>query len=388
MSITGHILIVDDLEPNREALGRMLQKEGLTVEDAVNGAQALEKLRQGAFDAVLLDVMMPVMDGIETLTRLKADPATVNLPVIMLSAMHEAESVRKCIELGADDFLPKPIDRLLLRARLTACLRRKMYQDQAADYLTRLEASNLELRRLGQLKSRFLAIAAHDLKNPMTSILILTDQLCSNSEEGLPASIQRKVGQRINDSVQKMLGIVQALLDSAAFEAGHLVLKKKPTDLEQLTRAVVEANVEYGRSKAILLECLAPPPGHLVALVDDTRIREAFDNLVNNAIKFSPAQTRIEVGLALKEDGDGRRADFSVRDQGPGLTEEDKQKAFGYYQQLSAQPTGNEVSTGLGLSIVKQMVELHDGCVWVESEAGRGSTFHIELPLLEPGYSG
>ena len=120
-----------------------------------------------------------------------------------------------------------------------------------------------------------------------------------------------------------------------------------------------------------------------MSLVDETRIREAFDNLVSNAIKFSPAHTEVNVVIEQKQLADKKRFVFKVVDQGPGLTEEDKAHVFGIYQRLSARPTAGEISTGLGLSIVKQMVELHQGRVWVESEAGQGATFAIELPLVE-----
>ena len=117
--------------------------------------------------------------------------------------------------------------------------------------------------------------------------------------------------------------------------------------------------------------------------IDELRMAEAVDNLINNAIKFSPMGTEVSISLEYRA-GDPDRVVLQVRDQGPGLTEEDKTKVFGAYQRLLAQPTGNETSTGLGLSIVKQMVELHGGSVWVDSQPGSGATFGIEIPLVEP----
>lgn len=137
--LQGHVLVVDDLDTNRDALSRMLEREGLTTEVAQDGLDALEKIRAGAFDVILLDVMMPRLDGIQTLAILKQEIALRDIPVIMLSALNEAKAIRECIELGADDYLPKPIDRSLLRARLASCLRRKQLTDKERDYLTRLE---------------------------------------------------------------------------------------------------------------------------------------------------------------------------------------------------------------------------------------------------------
>jgi len=294
----------------------------------------------------------------------------------MLSALNEAKAIRECIELGADDYLPKPIDRSLLRARLASCLRRKQLTDNEKDYLLRLEATNEELRRLNHLKSRFLAVAAHDLKNPMTTILLLVDQLTEAGEESTSIGTKRKQLHRIRESMQKMLGIIEALLDSAAAETGQFELHLQPIDLSALTREVVEENRVYAESKGISLHCDLPPEEPLVAQVDPARIRDVMDNLINNAIKFSPASKSIWVSL----EGKGKKVLFRVKDQGPGLTEEDKRLVFGLYQRLSAKPTGSEFSTGLGLSIVKQRVELHGGRVWVDSRHGEGATFHVELP--------
>ncbi|WP_005035383.1 hybrid sensor histidine kinase/response regulator [Holophaga foetida] len=376
MSLEGHILIVDDLETNREALARLLEREGLSSETACEGNEAVQKANSGLFDTILLDVMMPGMDGIETLGVLKQDPGTRDIPVLMVSALDQGQAVRHCIEMGADDYLTKPIDRLMLRSRLSACLRRKHLQDRERDFITRLQASNEELRRVNLLKSRLLAIAAHDLKNPLTTLMLLVDQLGDLGESPAQPSIQRKATQRIRGSVEKMLGILQALLDSAAMEAGHLILHKHPVDLLELTRTIVEENLSYAESKHIELMHQVDTPGDWMVEADDIRIREALDNLVNNAIKFSPFQSRVE--LIMQREGAWIRV--RVKDQGPGLTEEDRNHAFGMYQRLSAQPTGGESSTGLGLSIVKQMVELHGGHIEIESEPGQGASFLVDLP--------
>jgi len=376
MRLKGHILVVDDLETNRDALARLLEREGLSSETASEGREAVERAHAGFFDAILMDVMMPGMDGIEALGCLKRDPVTRDIPVLMISALDEGQAVRHCIEMGADDYLTKPIDRLMLRSRLSACLRRKQMQDRERDFTLRLQASNEELRRVNLLKSRLLAIAAHDLKNPLSTLMLLVDQM-TETEESAP-SVQKKTSQRIRGSVEKMLGILQALLDTAAMESGHLVLHKRPVDLQEITRAIVEENQSYADSKHIGLLCCNGGPGDWIMEADDIRIREALDNLINNAIKFSPFHSRVEVALERREDW----LHIEIRDQGPGLTEDDRSRAFGMYQRLSAQPTGGESSTGLGLSIVKQLVELHGGRIAIESEPDHGATFMVDLPAL------
>lgn len=378
MNLKGHVLVVDDLETNRDALARMLEREGLSTAVAQDGLEALERMRQADYDAVLLDVMMPRLDGIQTLTVMKREESLRDIPVIMLSALNEARAIRECIELGADDYLPKPIDRSLLRARLSSCLRRKELLDREKAHLQRLEATNEELRRLGQLKSRFLATAAHDLKNPLTTVLILLEQITEAAGSGDAGTLQRRHAGRIRDSVNRMLGIIQAILDSAAHEAGDLPLALGPVDLAGLAHAVLEDNRDYAHSKQIELTLKAESPG-IPALADPSRMRDVLDNLVNNAIKFSPSQRRVELRVGRS----GNRARVEVQDEGPGLTEEDCRLAFTPYQRLSARPTGNEVSTGLGLSIVKHLVDLQQGAVKVSCTPGQGATFTVDLPLAE-----
>ncbi len=377
-ALQGHVLVVDDLESNRNGLVRLLRKEGLSADEAVDGFEALEMVRNGRYDTILLDVMMPRLDGPGALALLKQDPDLADIPVIMLSAFNESKAVLDCIALGADDFLPKPIDRALLRARLSSCIRRKQLQDRERGHLLQLEATNQELKRLNQLKSRFLAVAAHDLKNPMSTVLLLVDKLLQMEESAVTLAEQKQVARRIRDSIHRMLGIVQGLMDTALYEAEHFTLRRRTLDLASLVSFVLEENRTYAASKRIHLQSFLPS-GPILLEADEMRLRESLDNLVNNAIKFSPLDRSVEITLS-KADGQAR---IVVEDHGPGLTSEDKASVFGPYQRLSASPTGGEISIGIGLSIVKQMVELHGGRVWVESEQGQGAAFCLELPLRE-----
>ncbi len=375
-SLQGHVLVVDDLESNRIALVRILQKEGLSADEALDGLDALEKARKGNYDTILLDVMMPRLDGLGALAILKQERELADTPVIMLSAFNESKAVLDCIALGADDFLQKPIDRALLLARLASCLRRKHLQDREREHLLQLEANNLELKRLNQLKSRFLAVAAHDLKNPMSTVLLLVDKLLQMEASVAALAEQKLVAGRIRDSIHRMLGIVQGLMDSALYEAEHFTLRRRILDLTGLVKFIIEENRTYAASKRIHLQGFLPS-GPMFVDADEMRIREALDNLVNNAIKFSPLDRTVEITLCEADS----QARIWVKDHGPGLTDADMASVFGPYQRLSAMPTGSEISIGIGLSIVKQMVELHGGRVWVASEHGKGATFYLELPL-------
>jgi len=384
----ARILVVDDADFNREVMTRILEREAYRVETAVDGADALEKLRRETFDLVLLDVMMPGVDGVQVIEAMHGDERLRNLPVIMLSALNEQETVLKCIQLGAQDYLPKPINQQLLKARISASLEKKRSHDLEREYTRRVEAMgtqlqviNERLRQANQVKTRFLATAAHDLKNPLGGILLMADRIHLEAQQGRAGEVALRQAERIHEMVQKMLQIINGVLDSAVQEMGEVNLALELTNLGDLVHRVVQENEAYAASKDIRLIYLETFAAECWGLLDQLRIAQAMDNLVNNAIKYSPfgGTVRVELGFRIVEGQD--RVHIEVRDEGPGLTPEDQAQAFGLFQRLSAQPTGGECSTGLGLSIVKQMVELHDGWVWIESEPGRGAAFVVELPL-------
>lgn len=384
----ARLLVVDDADSNREVMTRILEREGHEVATAIDGAEGLAKLRNGTYDMVLLDVMMPGIDGIQVIQAMHKDERLKRIPVIMLSALHEQETILKCIQLGAEDYLPKPINQQLLKARIAACLEKKRLQDLEQQYTHRVESisaqlqtANEQLRRANQLKSRFLATAAHDLKNPLGGIVLLSDGIRMEAEAGGSyARIATQAG-RVHDVVQKMVHIINGLLDATVQEVGEVSPCFEVTDLGELIHRVIQENELYAASKDIRLH---GPASAAVCrgTVDRTRLAQAIDNLVNNAIKYSPSGREVWVELARQASEAGPLARIEVRDQGPGFTPTDLEQVFEPFQRLSAIPTGGEYSTGLGLSIVKQMVELHGGRVWIESEPGRGAVFVVEVPLV------
>lgn len=389
-AVRARLLVVDDADSNREVMTRILEREGHAVVTAVDGADGLEKLRSEPFDMVLLDVMMPGIDGIEVIQAMNADDRLKRIPVVMLSALHEQETILKCIQLGAEDYLPKPINQQLLKARIAACLEKKRLQDLEQDYTRRVESigaqlqeANEQLRRANHLKTRFLATAAHDLKNPLTGIMLLSERIRADAQAGAPhPGIAAKAG-RVHEVVQKMVQIINGLLDATVQEMGEVTPCFEATDLVGLARGVVLENEPYATSKEIQLHWECQEPNPVQGRVDPVRLSQAIDNLVNNAIKYSPRGRSIWVTLEQVASEGTAQVRISVRDQGPGFTQDDLDQAFGLFQRLSATPTGGEYSTGLGLSIVRQMVELHGGRVWIESEPGQGACSLVEIPLRD-----
>jgi signal transduction histidine kinase len=234
-----------------------------------------------------------------------------------------------------------------------------------------LAQANEALREANHFKTELLHIAAHDLKNPLQSILGFTE-LISQEVEG--ESSITNWSQEIYDSSQRMIGLINIMLKEAALESGQIKLELGQVAIEALARKVVNQN--YGQAERKEQSFVLDFDLGCFAEVDKQRLSEAFDNLISNAIKYSEYGKRIEVSVKQL----GNRICFAVKDEGPGLTEEDKKKLFQKFQRLSAQPTGGESSARLGLAITKLLVELHGGKIWATSEHGKGSTFVIEVP--------
>ncbi|HLX13203.1 MAG TPA: ATP-binding protein, partial [Bacteroidota bacterium] len=222
-----------------------------------------------------------------------------------------------------------------------------------------------------KVKTELLNIAAHDMKSPLISIRTLAQIIRNDPIESLQKT---DFAQEIVEASQRMLALINALLEASSMEGGRLALAKVACDISSLAASVVELESISAARKNQQIKFSGD--GAARVLIDEDRMRQVMENLVDNAVKFSNPGTVIEVSVR-RENGS---VNFSVKDNGPGLTENDKGKLFGKFQRLSARPTGGESSTGLGLSIVKRLVELQGGTITVESEKGRGAKFVVSLP--------
>jgi signal transduction histidine kinase len=238
---------------------------------------------------------------------------------------------------------------------------------------SQLAEQNQELQALNAEKNEFLGIAAHDLKNPLSNILLTADLLGSYYDTSPRKQVEEWTSS-ITKGAEYMLNIITTLLDVNKVEQG-----KMPIMLEPIEAAVVEYTAEAYRYRAeekrIALS-VEPISNTLRIVADRNALQQVLENLVSNAIKFSPPETTVRVAVEIVESS----VRICVQDQGPGISAEDQKKLFGKFARLSAQPTGGEHSTGLGLSIVKKLVEAMQGNVWCESELGKGATFVVALP--------
>ncbi|MBI3258947.1 MAG: HAMP domain-containing histidine kinase [Ignavibacteriae bacterium] len=236
-----------------------------------------------------------------------------------------------------------------------------------------LNDANLKLEEAGKFKMKILGIASHDLKNPIAGIN-LSAEVLMRYEKLSPQST--KMMKNIMNSSKRMLDIVVNLMDVSARELGEIKLTHSSFDIVSLVEDISKEYLMRATEKKQMLEFESD--GACTVLADEQCMRQIFDNLISNAIKYSPQEKRINISVMPS----AKKVKVAIADQGLGLSTEDKALMFRDFQKLSSKPTGGESSTGLGLSVVKHLVELHGGKVWAESEGkGMGSTFFVELPL-------
>ena len=373
------ILVVDDNRDNRDLLARQLQKQGYQADVAEGGRQALERMRQQAFDLVLLDIMMPEMDGYQVLEEMVADDELRHVPVIVISAVDEMASIVRCIELGAEDHLPKPFPRVLLKARIGATLEKKRWRDQERSYLKTIEATNAA-------KSRFITTMAHELKNTITPIRGYLDLLLREAFGPVTES-QASVLRIMDTSAERTTALVADLSDISRIEAGHLLLDFEPTYVDKIITDVVGAmRAQTGAKGQTVTISL---PGDLpVVWADDVRLAQVLTNLLSNAQKYTPqgGAIRIWADVAANEgDGDGASqfVHVAVEDTGIGIPAGDQDQIFEAFFRSSDAAVYQTPGIGLGLSITKNLVEMQGGRIWFESEYGQGTTFHFTVPAVE-----
>lgn len=232
------------------------------------------------------------------------------------------------------------------------------------------------LHEANQFKNRMIGMTAHDLRNPLISIRGLSELLMDDSMGPLNDE-QMEFIKVINDASRHLITLINEILDISAIESGRIKILKEKTDLTKLVMERIRIFRIQAEKKKIIL-------GHRLEAVDDiyldaSRIIQVIDNFTSNALKFSPSGTLVKIYLRREKNN----AVFSVSDQGPGFTEEDRLKLFGEFARLSARPTAGEHSTGLGLSITKKIVEAHGGSISLETSQGKGSVFSVFLPIQE-----
>ena len=375
------LLIVDDNVEVLTLASHVLTHE-YTVKLANSGERALALASSGAPpDLILLDIMMPEMSGYAVCERLRADPRTVAIPVIFLTAMNSEEDETRGLVLGAVDYVTKPISFPILKARVRNHLELKAARDRLRDQNVLLEQQvrerTLELATASAAKSQFLAHMSHELRTPLNAVLGLSELL---TREPL-APEQLTMIRHIHEAGETLLTMIGDILDFSTIEAGQLRIERQPftlppllTQLEALLRAPAEA-------KGLRWVIPDPPPATGTLMGDPLHLEQVLSHLIGNAIQFT-GQGTVELGIQAWPESPGRvRLRFEVRDTGQGIAPDLLAELFQPFRQGDASLTRAHGGIGLGLVISRRVVELMGGELGVISQEGQGSTFWLEIPF-------
>ncbi|MBD2356909.1 hybrid sensor histidine kinase/response regulator [Tolypothrix sp. FACHB-123] len=374
-SRSDKILVVDDSPDNVFLIKTILEEEGYTVSTAENGASALAQLEASPCDLVLLDLMMPGMDGYEVTRRIRGNTAMQQYIPILLITAHDAPNVAKGLDLGADDFIRKPVtvDELLARVRS----------------LLRLKHSIDERDEIARQREDFVSRLTHDLRTP----LVAADRVLMLFQQGALGALSPQMEEVIAimaRSNTNLLSMVNTLLEVYRFEAGRKTLAFQPVNLRQLLEEVVGELTPLTEAKSLSMNLgIAQELTINSVMGDRLELHRLLTNLIGNAIKFTDSgSVNIHLGSTTQSSKKSyldavENSAFSefliveVEDTGPGISPEEKTTLFERFRQGSHKSSGS----GLGLYLSRRIVEAHQGNILVKSELGQGSVFIVMLPV-------
>jgi signal transduction histidine kinase len=432
---TGSLLVVDDEESVAVTMGAILEMDGYEVAISTTGADAVRRLNESEFDLVLTDLRLDDSDGLSIVSEVcRVHPETVS---IILTGYASLESAIKALREGAYDYLIKPCDVEELRAVVARGIERRQLGVQLRLRLAELEQANTtihsmnrdlqrridqataelqqrmgelaraneeiaelyrhaqenveQLQQLDRLKSRFLSMASHELKTPLTSISglsqVLLRRMRRRLDQGHPSETEWRQEQAahverlelLNSQTARLGRLIDELLDVSRIESGKLDFHLAPVDLAELVREVAQRQ-EMTTSRHTV-EVDLPDSESATITADRDHLEQVLDNLVANAIKFSPEGGSIRVTLRSLPES----IVLSIADPGVGIADGQLDAIFGLFYQAEDPVSRRTGGMGLGLYISKDIIVRHGGRIWAESQPGRGSTFNVSLPRHAPG---
>ncbi len=372
---SGKILVVDDSPDNVFLIKTILEGEGYTVSTAEDGFSALAELQASPCDLVLLDLMMPGMDGYEVTRRVRGEMKLQQYIPILLITAHDAPNVAHGLDLGADDFIRKPVTMDELLARVRSLLRLKHSMDERDE--------------IARQREDFVSRLTHDLRTP----LVAADRMLALFQQGALGDLSPQMYEVITIMARSninLLSMVNTLLEVYRFEAGRKTLAFQPVNLKQLLDEVVGELTPLAQDKGLAMnrdfgDASIPS----IVTGDRLELHRLFTNLIGNAIKFTASGS---VTVRIKTVTITNQPDFSdsslslthsdyinveIADTGPGIPLEEQATLFERFRQGNHKITGS----GLGLYLSRRIVEAHQGNIVVNSDIGKGSVFTVSLPV-------
>jgi signal transduction histidine kinase len=393
----GRILIVDDIADNRTILGRRFERRGYQITEAESGQGALDAIARQTFDVVLLDVMMPDINGFEVLQRIREQHSDVVLPVIMVTGKTDSEDIVQALTMGANDYITKPVDFAVALARVSTHVGRRQAEEQVLRANAALSDANEDLERriaertaelvrtneqlrlamgeaqaANKAKDEFLVIVSHELRTPLNGLVAMGEMLDRTDLDDR----QRRMTGLINSSAAQLHGVVADLLDTLDLSAGGLTLSPTLVDLAALVTEAAGPAAAQAAAKGLAFRVEVSDDARSPVRVDAQRLHQVLGKLLDNAVKFTEAG---EVSLSVTR-ADGRVA-FEVRDTGVGFEPDSVQQLFRPFQQADGSLTRRFGGVGLGLAICHGLVQLMGGGISADGRPNGGASFRVDLPL-------
>ncbi len=406
-----NILVVDDVPANLKLLDDILKYEGYKTRPVPSGELALRAAEKEKPDLILLDIMMPGIDGFEVCRQLKENPSLKDIPVIFISALGDTVSVVRALATGGVDYINKPFQAEEVKARVNTHLMLHRQSKELQELNTNLELKvvqrtneitevnkNLEIkileikraeeeirksrdeaRKANSAKSEFPSHVSHELRTPMNVILGFAQLL----DMGELNPKQKEGVSRILSSGNHLLELIDEVLDISGVESGKLSLLFEYVEINSFVAETMDSMQALAHSSQIKTELLNVPANPIYVKSDKKRLKKALLNVLDNAVKYNKEGGSISVKIeALSHDNKGTvPVRISIKDTGMGIKPDDIQKLFVPFNRLGAEKT-HAASAGLGLTVAKKIIDALDGSVGVESIVGEGSTFWIDLPIV------
>jgi signal transduction histidine kinase len=360
------ILLIDDVPDNLKLLGEMLLNEGYNIRLVSTGEQALKVAANDIPDLILLDIMMPNMDGYEVFMQLKKNADLKDIPVIFISALNDTENIVKALQAGGMDYITKPFqaEEVLARVRTHLQLRRQSIE---------LQEQSKQLLELNAAKDKFFSIIAHDLRSPFNSIIGFSEIMLENAQVRI-YDVMEEYSKIILTSAKRAMDLLTNLMEWSRSQTGRMEFNPGAMELVSLITEIELLFHGIADQKSIRINLEIPPSATIYA--DRDMISTVLRNLISNAIKFTNFGGKINISIEDQPE----ELTVSIRDTGVGMKKEKLEKLFRIDSESSTLGTNREKGTGLGLILCKEFIEKHEGKIWVESEVGKGSVFRFTIP--------
>lgn len=363
------ILLVDDNIDNIQLAKTLLRKQDFIIKSFTSGKMAIEETSSIMPDLILLDIMMPEVDGFEVCKALKKNDITKDIPIVFLSARNDVETIVEGFNIGGADYVTKPFKQQELIARINTQLSIKTQQKTIIN-------QNQKLYRLNQEKDMLMQITAHDLRNPISGISGLLDFIQDNYGK-ISLDDIKEIIDTAKFGLNSAMNIIGDLMDIYAIENNRLKFNNEVFELNSVLKKIIMQHQIKASSRNIKLSCELDPY-YLYLDADKSKTTRIFENLLSNSIKYTKDNSQI----TIKTFKDNEYFVINILDMGPGFSEEDFNNLYNKYATLSAKPSSKDTSIGLGLFIVKTLVEAMNGSVDIKNNPSGGAVFELKFKGL------